>query len=140
MTKEELAKKLNGKEYGDEVTEELIEAAEKNGLVIVFGESDDLMELRGAIDDEGGCYDGEEFRIDKNGLLPDRDQIEDDDELEQWFERKKSAKKITAVWGAPGQPAWTYRTTIPHATFDVIEGNGDLEVQCRGIVFSVADL
>jgi hypothetical protein len=140
MTKEELAKSLNGMEYGKDIPDNLLKSAKENNLIIIYGSSDDLMELEGAIRDEGGCYCGEEFMIDREGLLPDRDQIEEDDELEEYFKRKKSAKKITAIWCAEGEPAWTYKTTIPHATFEVIEGNGDLEVQCRGIVFSLDDL
>lgn len=137
MTKEELAKQLDGIEYGVDIRKDLLKQANASGLVIVYGASDDLMELEGAIIDEGSCYQGEIFRIDKEGLLPDRDQIDDDDELERWFERKKTAKKLGAVWCAPGEPAWTYSTSIPHATFNVIE---DGDVQCRGIVFSIDDL
>jgi hypothetical protein len=115
-------------------------AAKQNDLVIITGASDDLMEVEGAITDEGGCYGGGEFLIDKEGLLPDRDDIDDDVEAESWLRRKKKAKKITAVRCAPGKPAWTYETSIPHATFNVIEGDGDEEVQCIGIVFNIKDL
>jgi hypothetical protein len=139
MTKEELAKALDGKEYRKEISSELLTAAKQNGLVIVYGHSDDLMELEGALEDEGGCYEGETFLVDTLGLLGDRDDL-DDDELEEWLTRKKKAHKLKAVWCAHGQPAWTYKTKIPHATFNVIEGDGDTEVQCRGIVFSLSDL
>jgi hypothetical protein len=136
MTKEELAKQLNGREYGSETTRTDINHARAHGLVIVYGASDDLMELEGAIEDEGGCYEGGEFLIDSEGLLPDRDDIDldDDDELEEWVTRRKKAKKLTAVRFGEGQPAWSYETDIPHATFDIKE---DGEVYCRGIVFSV---
>ena|SRR5687768_17270304 len=137
MTKEELAKQLDGIEYGAAIRKDLLKQAKDNGMVIVYGASDDLMELEGAINDEGGCYQGEIFRIDKKGLLPDRDQIDDDDELEKWFKRKKKAKELGAVWCAKGEPLWTYSTSIPHATFNVMEDN---EIQCRGIVFSIDDL
>lgn len=137
MTKEELAKQLDGKEYRKEISKDIIKKAKSNGLVIVYGASDDLMELEGAINDEGGCYQGEIFRVDKEGLLPDRDQIDDDDELEKWFKRKKKAKELGAVRCAKGEPPWTYSTSIPHATFNVMEDGG---VQCRGIVFSIDDL
>jgi hypothetical protein len=140
MTKEELAKALDGKEYRKEISSDLLTAAKQNGLVIVYGHSDDLMELEGAIEDEGGCYGGGTFLIDSFGLLPDREDIDDEDELENWFKRNAGAKEIKAVWSAKRQPAWTYKTKIPHATFNVIEGDGDTEVQCRGIVFNISDL
>ncbi len=139
MTKEELAKKLDGKEYRSEIPDALVKDAKANGLVIVYGHSDDLIEFEGAIHDEGGCYDGGSFLIDRKGLIPDRDDIDEDDELEAWLKRKKKAKKIEAIWCDPNEPAWTYKTLIPHATFNVIEGDGDTEVQCRGIVFSIND-
>lgn len=143
MTKEQLAEKLDGIEYGAAINPDLLKGAKDNGLVIVYGVSDDLMELEGAIEDEGGCYDGEEFFIDKEGLLADRDQIEDDDELEEWLTRKKRAKKLHALWfggDKKSDVAWTYKTTIPHATFKVYEGEDKQEVQCVGIVFSIDDL
>lgn len=140
MTKEDLAKKLDGKEYRQEISEEILKEAKDNGLVIVYGHSDDLMELEGALDDEGSCYEGEEFLIDNEGLLPSRDDIDDDDELEKYFLRKKKARKLEALWCTPhpeNEPAWTYATKIPHATFNVME---DGEVQCRGIVFELSAL
>jgi hypothetical protein len=140
MTKEELAKLIDGKEYREEIPQNIVDDAKQHGLVIVYGHSDDLMELEGAIHDEGGCYGGGEFLIDKEGLLLDRDDLEEDEELEEWFRRKKTAKKITAIRFGKGQPAWTYKTSIPHATFNVIRGDGDTEIQCRGMVFNISDL
>lgn len=140
MTKEELAEALNGREYGYDIPVGTVRAAKANGLVIVYGMSDDLMELEGAISDEGGCYEGETFLIDEQGLLPNWDDLRDDgdeEEIEKYIARKKKAKKLHALWCAKDQPAWTYKTDIPHATFDVME---DGEVHCRGIVFSINDL
>lgn len=55
MDIKEFAKSISGKEYGyPQFTKEEIEAARKNGFVIVYGCSDDLMEFEGAIQDEGG--------------------------------------------------------------------------------------
>ena len=49
MTSKELAELLNGREYGEETTPEIIKLAKDNGLVIVYGYSDDNTELEGAI-------------------------------------------------------------------------------------------
>ena len=76
MTKEELAARLTGREYRDEITAAEEAEARAAGLVVVFGASDDLMEFEGAIRDEIGCYDGGTAMVDENGLL-DRDQIDD---------------------------------------------------------------
>lgn len=138
MTKEELAEQLNGKEYRDEINPALLKAAKDSGLVVVYGASDDLMELEGTIEDEGGCYEGALFHIDQNGILPHKDSLDDDDDaLENWMMRKKRAHKIEAIWCADNEPAWTYKTAIPHATFNVMDEG---EVQCRGIVFELKTL
>ena len=42
MTKEELAATLNGREYNHEITKEEEAEARENGLVVIFGASDDL--------------------------------------------------------------------------------------------------
>jgi hypothetical protein len=49
INKEKLADILDGREYGEEMTHEELELSKANGLVIVFGCSDDLMEFKGAI-------------------------------------------------------------------------------------------
>lgn len=142
MTKEELAKALDGKEYRKEIASALLTEAKQSGLVIVYGHSDDLMEFEGAIEDEFGCYGGGRCLVDSCGVLPSNEDIDedDDDELAELIKRRKKAKVIDAIWCAKDQPAWTYETKIPHATFNVIEGDGDTEVQCQGIVFNISDL
>lgn len=137
LTVESLAAMLNGREYGRSiVTKEESQLAKAAGLVIVHGASDDLMEFRGAIYDEVGYYNGGTARVDAKGLLPDRFSIEDDSELEGYFARLPHAKSIDAIWAAEAGYSWTYRTTIPHATFEIVE---DGEPYCRGIVFKLAD-
>jgi hypothetical protein len=150
MTKEELAAMMAGATYDNFVrsydlikqieakTGLLIEAEAKNhGLVVVFGASDDLMEFRGAIHDEIGCYNGGDAYVDGAGLLPDRDSIDDDDDaLADYFVRKPSAKLIQALWCAEPGYSWTFTANIPHVTFEITE---DGEPYCRGIVFALVD-
>jgi hypothetical protein len=62
-TKEALARRLNGREYGTEITSDEEAAARKCGLVVAFGAPDDLIEFRGAFNDERDCYEGGEFLI-----------------------------------------------------------------------------
>lgn len=139
MTKEELAATLSGIEYPCRINKDLQEAAKAAGLVIIYGASDDLMEFAGAIYDELDVYDGGTALVDCDGLL-DRAQIDDDDDeaIAAYVTRKKTARSIEAVWSEAGnEAAWTYKTDIPHATFDVMD-EGD--TYCRGIVFALADL
>lgn len=137
MTKEELADQLNGLEYPTRIPGALIVAAQSAGLVILCGASDDLMEFYGARREEIGCYDGGTAFVDADGVLPDRDCLNGEEELAEYVQRQKSAKSIEALWCKEDGYSWTYKTEIPHATFEVVE---DEEPYCRGIVFALADL
>ncbi len=135
MTKEELAKILDGREYCREITRQEAKDARDAGLVVVYGASDDLMEFDGAIYDEAGCYEGGVAYLSKGG--PFVHECDDDDCPHAAREREKCAK-IKAVWcGGDGDASWTYETNIPHATFNIYE---DGELYCVGIVFELAEL
>jgi len=133
INKEQMAAKLNGREYRDEITKIEEKEAKENGLVIVFGASDDLIEFRGAIDDEQGAWKGGDFYIDNEGKLFDEDHKEC---CKYKTKARETAHKITAIWDRDGY-SWIYETEIPHATFDILE---DGEKYCRGIVFSLQDI
>lgn len=135
MTKEALAAQLTGREIGNEITKAEELAAKGDGLVVIFGASDDLMEIRGAADEEIDCYGGTTAAFTANGLLAN--ECSEGDECPN-FRRPDSARDVVALWCAePNGPSWTYKTDIPHVTFDITE-EGDL--YCRGIVFALADV
>jgi hypothetical protein len=138
MNAKDLAAQLSGIQYPVRIPKTLTDAAKAAGLVIVYGASDDLMEFEGAIYDEVGCYDGDTAYVDARGLLPERDQIEDDDQLKDYFARQPNAKPIEAVWDGGTGYSWTYKTDIPHETFEVLE-DGE-PPYCRGIVFSLSNV
>jgi hypothetical protein len=133
MTKEELAARLNGREYGGEMTEDEERMAKAAGLVVLFGASDDLAEFRGAINDEAGCYDGGQIML-SGGKISEEPDCDCRWAKAAWEEAQKYAQRIKAVWCGEGDYSWTYKTEIPHATFDVLEGD---EKFCRGIVFEL---
>ena len=128
MNIKEFAEMINGREYGyPQFTKEEIQIAKDNGFVIVYGESDDLMEFDGAIYEEAGCFDGGKVYFGKTGAV-----------LDEEFENSKC---IEALWCDDdtkdengGLITWTYKTDIPHETFMIYE---DGESYCRGIVFSI---
>ncbi len=135
MTSKELAAQLDGNEYGKELTKEQEQLAADNGLVVVFGYSDDCVELRGAIDDELGAWDGTVFHVTQDGVLHTPDCGE---EKCKYFEAaKRAAKSITARWDYGNGPAWTIETDIPHETFNIYDGE---EVFSVGIVFCLEDI
>ena len=128
MTKETLAAQLTGREYGNEIEPLEEKSAKDNGLVVVFGYSDDGVEFKGAIDEEVGGYGGATIEFTKSGIFRD----EDDDEVLERYGTIVQFNKIVANY-AP----WAFKTEIPHATFDIMD---DGELSCKGIVFSINDL
>lgn len=134
MTKEELAQLLHNREYMDETTDEIERIASENDLVIVHGYSDDNAEFVGAIEDEKSCGDVTDIYITATGLLENEC---DNDDCPHFLRLKRTTPKIRAIWHDEGEYSWTYKTDIPHATFDILEDGGKF---CRGIVFSLDDL
>lgn len=111
MTLKEFAALLDGRAYGHEITKEEEALAKELGFVVVFGYSDDNAELRGAIDDEIGCFGGGAFVHED---LP---------------------AAIYADWCPEDiDCSWAYGTSIPHEKFYIYE-DGDL--YCVGIVCDI---
>lgn len=126
VTKEKMAEILNERIFGNEITKEEAELAKNNGLVVVFGASDDLIEMRGAINDEFGT----EVLLDENG-----EQIEDcEDNCKHFQKAVEKAKKIKGNYGKNG---WAFETDIPYADFDVFE---DGQLYSKGLVFDINSL
>ena len=116
-----VASKLNGLQYPrDDEIKELREQCKKDGIVICYGASDDLMELDGAIYNEYDVWEGGTVCFDENG-------------------NEASANNyypITAIWGQ-GNTSWQYEFAPKHEEFTIYE---DDEVYCIGIVFFADDL
>ena len=138
MTPGELAVQLNGRQIGQEITKEEAALATEHGLVVVFGASDDLMEFRGAINDEAGAYDGTSVRIGRTGLM--QTSIEDLEVLKEAgvvdAHMAKFPGTIEALWDQD-DIAWQYKANFPYSTFDILEDN---ETYCIGIIFRLEDL
>jgi len=140
MDAQTLAEKLNFCKYRNEISKELEEEAKKHGLVVVFGSSDDLIEFRGAIDDEVGAFEGGSALVTENGLLESK--CDEGDDCPYFKKEINKAKEINAIWCPLNEhdeviASWLITTDIHHHTFDVMEDYG--EMYCRGIVFSLED-
>ena len=150
MTAKELVELLNGKTE-NAITKSIEKLAKDNGLVIVYGSSDDRMEFNGAINDEGSCYDGGEVLFTKKGCLQNQDECEEaigtlKENGYNVDSLQIQSNKINALWcdekihslgGDYKNVSWAYETEIPHEKFNLME---DGEVYCIGIVFSINDL
>jgi hypothetical protein len=145
MTKEEFAASLHGRDaHRFDLTKEETKQAKAAGLAVVFGQSDDLMEFRGAIEDEVGAWDGVTavlFKHKDRFFATDADSIGEMDNARQEVAAMDAAEAgnlVTAVWGnAAPEMRWLIKTALPHAPFDLME---DGEVYDRGLVLSLADL
>lgn len=138
MNAKELAALLTGREYGSEITRDEEAQAKAAGLVVAFGASDDLLEFRGAIHDEVGCYGGVSAKVDRAGLIPDFDSVDKNDVgvLRDYFKRENGGATIDAAWAGEAGYSWIISAQLPHETFEIVE---DGEPYCRGIVFNLAD-
>ena len=128
--REQLAEMLDGRQYRSETNEAILDFATKNDLVIVFGASDDLIEFRGAIDEEQPAWNGDFHYFDKEGDFIDYEDTES---------YQGEINVIQSKWCPLELPnvSWSYSTEIPHSTFQIKEDN---DVYCIGIVFSINDL
>lgn len=154
-TIEDLAKLLDGNEYRDELVNQkgidVIGLCKQKGWIVVYGASDDLLEIDGALSDElgawGGCVAkfykkgefypeyGEEdtyhktsedsfFSIDKN----EQNRIKNDNEKCLLIESVWDPNEIDASWQINCKGA-------PHVSFNVME---DEEVYCEALVIDIS--
>ena len=142
-TPNQIAQTLNGMEYPirERDCQPIFKEAKESGIVIVYGASDDLVELRGAIDDESGCYEGGNYRFDIKGFLPIHedgsfqcDEPKTIQECRKFVERSDASFSITIHWGKP-EALWTYELDeriTDFVQFDIVE---DESLYCRGIAF-----
>lgn len=134
----QIAKMIDGRQYRNEVTKEIIELAKNNNIVIVFGASDDLMEFRGAIHDEVDCFEGGTAYITTDNELLESACLAVCNKCKYLKQALEGCKQIEALWCETlSNCSWTYKTTIPHETFCIWEDN---EQCCIGIVFSLDDI
>lgn len=129
MELKEFATMLNGREYGyPQFNQEELRIAKDNGFVIVSGASDDLVELEGAITDEGGCWEGGTISV---KAIPDGGIVHNCERSNTFsFDVKWCKDKDENGNVIP----WTYDVPIEHEVFMIYD---DGAPYCRGFVFKV---
>jgi hypothetical protein len=139
MNAREAAQTLDGSDYGKEGSAGLFAEMKAAGLVAAFGASDDLIEFRGAIDDEQGAGEHSTHSLARKGLLKSEC---DCDDCPYYKKIEDAAPFIEAIWDDGGF-SWRYclvgpdGSPIAHEKFLVME---DGDTYCEGIVFALADL
>lgn len=137
MTAEQLANQIGGREYGNEISRSECQIAKDSGLLVVFGYSDDNVELRGVVNDEISAWEGVEFGVPANGEFEtDEDEIRIRKRLidKGWTppESERIVCNIKAEWCPKDLDcSWRISTDAPHHTFDIME---DGKLFCRGVV------
>lgn len=106
----QMAKRLTGRRYGNEITHEEGQAAGLSGLLVVYCASDDLVELDGVIRDELPAINGKTFT--KYGATITASRIKNDWE-------------------------WFVEADVPFEPFEIFDGS---EKYCRGIVINTKKL
>lgn len=114
MELKEFANLIDGRQYDYRMfTKEELQLAKDNRIVIVTGASDDLVELEGAITDEGDCWEGGKIyvkAIPNGGIVHNCERSDVFGFTAKWCEEKDKNGKIIS---------WTYDVPIEHETFTV---------------------
>lgn len=143
---EKVAKEIDGRQYRENFSKEILEYCKANHLIIITGCSDDLVEFDGFSCEEFG-YTGPR---DENFVVSD-EKLHDIEEnmsfqlkeatlankmkLKAFFWEKKAVVNNKEV-----EAAWVFEVTgIPFAQFRIFE-EGEKELQCVGLVVDVSSL
>lgn len=132
----EWAQKLNGREYAEEVSREEKKQAAANGVIIIYGASDNILVFNGVIDEKISAIEGCEIK-----LTPDVSIFDPEKNKETFKYNSDQIKRfpvIKAIW-CPEEisASWLITTTLPYETFDIME---DREIFCRGIVLDAEEV
>lgn len=131
---DKIASMIDGREYREETTPEIEQLAKLNGVVIAYGASDDLLELRGAVDDEVGAWDGVIVKFNSGGIVKNDC---DYDDCPYFKKISENAHSVELIWDSGNGLSWQFHTDILHKTFMIYE---DGEKFCEGIVFELCGL
>lgn len=134
LTATTLAAILDGGFCGNELPRNEAERAQASGLVVVFGESDDKVVMRGAIHNEIYAFNGVSMFVNQAGLIVNECI---DAHCPHFSRLLTNAAKVEALWAAGPDYSWTFSTTIPHEKFTILDCEG--QKFCAGIVFSLAE-
>ena len=148
MNIQDFAKILNGREYGDEISTTEEQVAKENKLLVVFGYSDDCVELRGVVDEE--FSEGTTIIFGRKGetifIDTDTDDVNGYEDFDGVFKRCKKLEAIQVsdcsvepesyVTSEHGMNGWEFKTDLPHAEFSIYE---DEELYGKGLVIDMSD-
>lgn len=146
LTKEKLAEMLDGRDLTHEYDSPTWREAYDNNLVVLFGHSDDLIEVRGAVHDEIYSYGDENLALVLAGeKIDDEEDVTNMDipavlPLSDEYNQSNNPRLITVRYGSEEntQADWEFDTVMPHATF-MLNLNGR-KFFCKGIVIDLDEI
>jgi len=131
MTAKEFAELLNGRQYRDEIGSKEEKIAKESSLLVIFANSDDTVEFRGAIDDE--IY-GRPIYVIKGNIVTEYDFDEDSEVLKKYGITITPDLTVNAIWQPESlDSSWliTVDEGVKHYNFDIFD---DDDLFCRGVV------
>lgn len=148
MTKEQLALLLDGNEYRDEMTKEQERIAKAKNLLVLFGASDNLLEMRGVTCDEAGAWRGGEYALVLEGEMY-ADGVEENTyhkakgnlvlPLSDVNDNDDNPRLIRVEWCPADQPRLSWRVTsnMPCDSFTICDEG---KPYCQGIVIDLDEV
>ena len=140
-TPQSFAALLDGREYTEEISEAEELIAKESGLVVCFGQSDDLLELRGAICEEYSACEGTLIYIVEGKALTYPEFKNDLIALGKYGHNLIPDIIIEAIWCPESLDAsWLIEVEgvqvfpFESVSFDIME---DDMLYCRGAVFKL---
>lgn len=145
LTKEKLAEMLDGRDITREYDIPTWRDVQGAHLVVLFGHSDDLIEVRGAVHDEIDSYEGSQFalilageKIDdgENSIIVETPSVLP---LSEDYDQSNNPRLITARYGSVENAVadWEFETAMPHATFMLFLKGRPF---CKGIVIDLDEI
>lgn len=128
----ELAERLNGSEYGHfHLPDTELNFAENYNLIVLYGSSDDCIEMEGIFTDEINYYSKEHrFTIDADGVVPEWDEDYEEQEAIDHIDRLRSPLgrvdvKVVSSYTAP-YLAFHIGQGVGEAAFFELHHDGEL--------------
>ncbi len=132
-----IAEAMNGISYDNlrngRALENIAREAQKRGCIIIYGISDDIVRVAGAIDEEIDAWDGTVFHVADGKLVPV--QTDGCEDCELYKRAIANAVEVKALWEHQGY-RW-YVEAPSNAASEPFIVYRDGETFCRGIVMGV---